>query len=99
MSTLSLAVMIYSILTEPAVDHIALDLLEPISLMTFRADRRTQDAPVFETRIGVNLVTVQTTDRLIAIDHDIAHISPDMPIAGIQSCITRSGEVHFKILK
>ena len=84
------AVLICSIFTKPAMNRVPHELLEPISQMTFRTDRRAQDTAVLETRIGVYLVAAQTTDRFIAIDHHSLHVSPDVAVAGIQFRVASS---------
>ena len=88
-----------SILTQRAVNLVTLDVLEAFALMALRADRRPQNPAVFETRVCVNLMAVQTGDRFIAVERDIADVAPDVAVSRVQFLVIGPGPIQFQILK
>src|SRR5262245_7091359 len=88
-----------SILTERALNGERFDVLESLTLMALGAERRAQYPPVFEAGITVDLVATQTSDRIVPVEYNIAHVTPDVPVTRIQPLIIRLCEIHYGMSK
>src|SRR5215510_2590753 len=86
------------VFAQRAVNLVPLDLLEAFALMAFRADRRPQDAAVFEARITVNLMAAQTVNGFIAIERDIARVAPDVAVSRVQLLVIGLSPIQIQIL-